>query len=170
MIRPELIPTENYKVVSEKENVEVTDILGAVKRGCMLAAIQLRPFCSALDSNDTYKDVFEFLKKEINYYPDFRNTFAWEDNEEVVKLPSALFRDRVGDCKSFTAFMAGVALNFENEVFIRLVYYDKVLFKIGSGHIYPFIKQKGKTYYLDAVNGKYNKQEKFFKKKDIKLK
>jgi len=52
---------------------------------------------------DTCKNIYNFLKTNIRYLAD--------GNHQKVKLPSALLREKVGDCKSFSLFTAAILQN-----------------------------------------------------------
>ena len=52
---------------------------------------------------DTCKNIWNFLKTNIRYVAD--------GNHQKVKLPSALLREKVGDCKSFSLFTAAILQN-----------------------------------------------------------
>jgi len=168
MIDVNLIPKNERYTYLKMDDVEVDDILSQIVAYCYHAKDQLRYFCDNLDYSDGYEGVFNFLKDNVRYRAD-SSKFYIRENVEVIKLPSRLISDAEGDCKSFTIFMSGVALNFDEDVYIRLVYYTKNLYELGMAHVYPFIKRGSKKYYLDVVNGKYNYQEPYYKKEDIKL-
>jgi hypothetical protein len=52
---------------------------------------------------DTCKNIWNFLKTNIRYVAD--------GNHQKVKLPSALLREKVGDCKSYSLFTAAILQN-----------------------------------------------------------
>lgn len=51
----------------------------------------------------TCKNIFDFLKTQIRYEAD--------GSHQKVKLPSALMRERVGDCKSYSLFTGAILSN-----------------------------------------------------------
>lgn len=150
-------------------NANVDDIVSGLKYGIKLGKKQVEEFTQNLDENDTWEDVFKAVKKRIRYRSDFSQYVGKPVNIENGKLPSKLLRDGVGDCKSFTVLMASIAKNFIDPVYVRLVYYTKDDYKKRRGHIYPYIIQNGKKYFLDVVNGKYNREEGYYKKEDHKV-
>lgn len=52
---------------------------------------------------DTCRNIWNFLKNEIKYVADGQH--------QKVKLPSALLREKVGDCKSYSLFAASILQN-----------------------------------------------------------
>jgi len=59
-------------------------------------------FCTGTDMG-TAKKIWQFLKTQIRYEAD--------GYHQKIKLPSALLREKVGDCKSYSLFTAGILEN-----------------------------------------------------------
>lgn len=55
------------------------------------------------DDLQTCQNIWNFLKNEVTYVVD--------GEHQKIKLPSALLRERVGDCKSYSLFTAGILGN-----------------------------------------------------------
>lgn len=169
MIDFDLINEGVFTVHESIPDANNQDIVSQIKAAINKGKYQVKDFANNLDENDNWRKLFNALKKRVKYKSDFSKYKGQPDNIEDTKLPSALLRDGVGDCKSFTTFMGSVAKNFKDPVYLRLIYYTKEDFDLGMAHIYPYIVQDGKKIFLDVVNGKYNQEEKYYKKEDFKV-
>ena len=97
-----------YKGV-EKTHSDMADnadirkaIFGAVPE----AVRQTKEFSKYFDrksQRETCKLIFDFLKNEINYLAD--------GSTQVIKLPSALLKTKVGDCKSYSLITSAILTN-----------------------------------------------------------
>lgn len=107
---------------------------------------------------ETLQNVYKFVKGNIRYKADVPGL-------EQVKSPGALFKSRVGDCKSFSIAIAALcrALGYRN-ISYRFTSY-------GPGdytHVYPVVKVGNETYLMDAVpNTAFNKEAPYTRKKDM---
>lgn len=105
---------------------------------------------------DTCKNIFDFLKNDIRYVAD--------GGHQRVKLPSALLREKVGDCKSFSLFTGAILSNLGIGWKYVLVSYRE---DPTPTHIYV-VTDSGII--IDAVYGTFNKEKqpthKFYHKPD----
>lgn len=105
---------------------------------------------------DTCKNIFDFLKNDIRYVADA--------GHQKVKLPSALLREKVGDCKSFSLFTGAILSNLGIGWKYVLVSYRE---DPTPTHIYV-VTDSGII--IDAVFGTFNKEKqpthKFYHKPD----
>lgn len=105
---------------------------------------------------DTCKNIFDFLKNDIRYVADA--------GHQKVKLPSALLREKVGDCKSFSLFTGAILTNLGIGWKYVLVSYRE---DPTPTHIYV-VTDSGII--IDAVYGTFNKEKqpthKFYHKPD----
>ena len=95
---------------------------------------------------DTCKNIFNFLKNDITYRAD--------GGHQKVKLPSALLRERVGDCKSYSLFTGAILSNLGIPWKYVLVSYRE---DPTPTHIYV-VTDSGII--IDAVWGKFNSEKK----------
>lgn len=95
---------------------------------------------------ETCKNVFDYLKTRINYRAD--------GFHQKIKLPSALLRERVGDCKSYSLFTYGILTNLGIPCKYVLTSYNN---DPTPTHIYV-ITNSGII--IDAVWGKFNSEKK----------
>jgi hypothetical protein len=94
---------------------------------------------------DTCKNIFNFLKNKITYVAD--------GHHQKVKLPSALLRERVGDCKSYSLFTAAVLKNLGISCKYVLTSYQQ---DPTPTHIYV---QTSSGIIIDAVYGVFNAEK-----------
>jgi len=137
-------------IVSQKSNASNSDIRKVIDKMLPIAAEQTKEIASDFrGSSDTEsaRKIWMFLKNNIVYVADGSN--------QVVKAPSALLRDKVGDCKSYTVFTSGILTNLG--IPHRIVYtsYDKN--SPEPGHVYVVTKD---GVIIDAVWHKFNSEKK----------
>lgn len=94
----------------------------------------------------TALNIFNYLKTKINYKAD--------GNHQKVKLPSALLRTRVGDCKSYALFTAAILTNLKIPYRFTYASYDPN--NKEPEHIY-ITTDSG--FIIDAVYGKFNSEK-----------
>lgn len=94
---------------------------------------------------ETCKNIFDFLKNKIRYVAD--------GEHQKIKLPSALLRERVGDCKSYSVFTAGILSNLGISCKYVLTSYRP---DPTPTHIYV---QTSSGIIIDAVYGIFNKEK-----------
>lgn len=95
---------------------------------------------------DTCKNIFDFLKNDIRYIAD--------GGHQKVKLPSALLREKVGDCKSYSLFTGAILSNLGIGWKYVLVSFRE---DPTPTHIYV-VTDSGII--IDAVYGTFNKEKK----------
>ena len=105
-------------------------------------------------------DLWRFVKYRIRYLED-------PDGVQYVKHPARLWKDRVGDCKSFTLFIVSILQNLGIRYSIRFTSYVK-----GSKvvtHVYPVAHlDNGETVIIDAVWYYFNSEKSYKYKEDFK--
>ena len=99
-----------------------------------------------LTDRQTALNIFNYLKTKINYKAD--------GNHQKVKLPSALLRTRVGDCKSYALFTAAILTNLKIPYRFTYASYDPN--NKGPEHIYVTTDS---GFIIDAVYGKFNSEK-----------
>jgi hypothetical protein len=109
--------------------------------------------------HQTAKNIFDFLKTQITYQAD--------TGHQKVKLPSALLRERVGDCKSYSLFTAAILTNLGiGWKYVLTSYRDDPT----PTHIYV-ITDSGII--IDAVWGQFDSEKpanhKFYHKPDMRI-
>lgn len=95
---------------------------------------------------ETAKKIFDFLKNDMRYVAD--------GEQQVIKLPSALLRKKVGDCKSFSLLTASILENLNIPYkFVYASYNSNPI----PAHVYV---QTESGIIIDAVYGIFNKEKK----------
>lgn len=94
---------------------------------------------------ETCKNIFDFLKYKIRYVAD--------GHHQKIKLPSALLREKVGDCKSYSVFTASILVNLGISCKYVLTSYRQ---DPTPTHIYV---QTESGIIIDAVYGIFNKEK-----------
>jgi transglutaminase-like putative cysteine protease len=95
---------------------------------------------------ETCKKIFDYIKSNFTYVAD--------GGEQIIKLPSALLKKKVGDCKSYSLFTASILENLK--IPYKFVYTSYNSNPIPQ-HVYV-ITEDGCI--IDAVYGIFNKEEK----------
>lgn len=90
---------------SKADNKDIRDLLVKL---VPKATAQMKDFSKQFKGRteeETCRNIFNYIKSNIRYVAD--------GSEQIIKLPSALLRKRVGDCKSFSLFTASVLENLK---------------------------------------------------------
>lgn len=114
-----------------------------------LAIEQTKEYAKKFKGNtdmDTCRNVFNFLRYRVTYKAD-----GWH---QKVKLPSALLRTRIGDCKSYSVFTYAILTNLGIPCKYVLTSYNA---DPTPSHIYV-VTNSGII--IDAVWGKFNSEKK----------
>jgi len=136
------------RTISNIDTADNADIRRAITKATPKARIQARRFAKKFDRGtelQTCKAIFDFLKNDLNYVAD--------GDHQVVQLPSALLRNRRGDCKSYSVFTSAVLSN------LGIPHYYVYASYTGNptpGHIYV-VTDSGII--IDAVYGHFNKEK-----------
>jgi hypothetical protein len=92
-----------YLLYSDGDNKALRDaIFKATPKAVEQMRTMAHKFKGATDM-DTCRNIWNFLKNNIQYVAD--------GDHQKVKLPSALLREKVGDCKSYSLFTAAILEN-----------------------------------------------------------
>lgn len=155
------------KKILLKQDQGVPDIISA-----MLSAHKL--YSSEYDkiSKDFYvgngiqtaKNIFEFLKKNIQYKIE-------SENNQRIMSPSAIISLGKNDCKNYALFIMGVLDSLKrkglikNDIFYRFASY-KLLDEIPH-HVFAVIKDsKGNEFFIDPVLSRFNERKTYYHKID----
>lgn len=133
-----------------KANATNGELQRAIEAVIPQATKQAATFASRYKGKDevaTCKNIFDYLKNNINYKADGAN--------QQVRLPSGLMRTKQGDCKSYSVFTSAVLSNLG--IPHKLVYASYDPKDPTPSHIYV-VTDKGCI--IDAVYGKFNAEKK----------
>jgi hypothetical protein len=95
---------------------------------------------------ETCKKIFDYIKSNFTYVAD--------GGEQIIKLPSALLKKKVGDCKSYSLFTASILENLKIPYkFVYTSYNNNPI----PAHVYV-VTEDGCI--IDAVYGIFNAEKK----------
>jgi hypothetical protein len=126
---------------------------------------KIYPYFIGSDLQDTSKNIFDFLKKNVPYYI--------ESNElQFLKSPSSII-STPSDCKSYALFSCGVLDAIKRntgedfEIIYRFASYDP--FDKVPQHVFCVVRGEGEEFWIDPVLNKFNEKKKpyFFKDKNV---
>jgi hypothetical protein len=126
---------------------------------------KIYPYFIGSDLQETSKNIFDFLKKNVPYYI--------ESNElQFLKSPSSII-STPSDCKSYALFSCGVLDAIKRntgedfEIIYRFASYDP--FDKVPQHVFCVVRGEGEEFWIDPVLKKFNekKQPYFFKDKNV---
>jgi hypothetical protein len=134
--------------ITYKSNADNKDIRNLLVKLVPKATAQLAEYSKQFrgkSEKETCKNIFDFLKNDIKYSAD--------DSEQIIKLPSALLKKRIADCKSFSLFTAAVCENLKIPYqFVYASYNDNPI----PSHVYVATKN---GCIIDAVWGIFNSEK-----------
>lgn len=107
---------------------------------------------------DTCSNLWKFVKENIKYQED---GFTYQR----AKSPAQLWQDGVGDCKSFSIFIASCLKNLGIPYKYRFVSFSPLSKRVT--HVYVVVPDADGEIICDAVWHWFNKQKSFYHKKDI---
>ncbi|MEL6924848.1 MAG: transglutaminase-like domain-containing protein [Bacteroidota bacterium] len=110
----------------------------------------------SFNSRSDFKKLWTFVKRNITYKADTRG-------HEVIKSPAALWKTGVGDCKSFSIFIASILNNHGIPVKYRFVSYEG---QDNVTHVYPVAIWQGREIILDAVHTTFDDEVPYVYKKE----
>ena len=126
---------------------------------------KIYPYFIGSDLQETSKNIFNFLKKNVPYYI--------ESNElQFLKSPSSII-STPSDCKSYALFSCGVLDAIKRntgedfEIVYRFASYDP--FDKVPQHVFCVVSGDGEEFWIDPVLNKFNekKQPYFYKDKNV---
>ena len=131
---------------SKADNKDIRDLL---EKLVPEATKQMASFSKQFRGNtqeQTCLNIFNYIKNNFTYVAD--------QEEQVIKLPSALLRKKVGDCKSYSLFTASILSNLGIPYhFVYASYNNNPI----PHHVYIETDSGCK---IDVVYGKFNQEKK----------
>ena len=154
--------TPAYKGVNVTTNelADNKDIRDLLEKLVPEATAQMRNYAKQFQGateQQTAKKIFDYLKNDLKYVAD--------GEQQVIKLPSALLRKKVGDCKSYSLLTASILENLNIPyTFVYASYNSNPI----PAHVYV---QTESGIIIDAVYGIFNKEKKanYKYKKNMKV-
>jgi len=131
---------------SKADNKDIRDLLVKLVPKAKRQMVTFSQQFKGRTQQETCKKIFDYLKSNFTYVAD--------GNEQIIKLPSALLRKRVGDCKSYSLFTASILENLK--IPYKFVYTSYSSNPIPQ-HVYV-VTENGCI--IDAVYGIFNEEKK----------
>jgi hypothetical protein len=121
---------------------------------------EFSPTLEGKDVKQTCRNIWAFVKTCIPYVLD-------KKGQQLVKSPGRLWKEKAGDCKSFSVFTASCLRNFGIPYGYRFASYNK--HDETPTHVYIYVPlSNGQEIILDSVwDGPFNTQKGFDFKKDF---
>ena len=144
-------PGQNITYKVNASNAQLQSALEQALPGAVAQTKQIAPQFKGASDSDTCRKIFDFLKTRITYDKD--------GFTQKIKYPSALLRERRGDCKSYSLFTAAILRNLG--IPFRWTYASYTPGVKVPGHVY-ITTDSGCI--VDAVWGKFNSEKKPYNK------
>jgi hypothetical protein len=131
---------------SQADNKDIRNLLVNLVPQAKAQMVEFSKSFRGRNSKETCKKIFDYIKNNFTYVAD--------GGEQIIKLPSALLKKKVGDCKSYSLFTASILENLK--IPYKFVYTSYNSNPIPQ-HVYV-ITEDGCI--IDAVYGIFNKEKK----------
>ena len=131
---------------SQADNKDIRDLLVKLVPKAKSQMVEFSKQFKGRTNKETCKKIFDYIKNNFTYVAD--------GGEQVIKLPSALLKKRVGDCKSYSLFTASILENLKIPYkFVYTSYNNNPI----PAHVYV-VTEDGCI--IDAVYGIFNAEKK----------
>ena len=131
---------------SQADNKDIRDLLVKLVPKAKSQMVEFSKGFKGRTNKETCKKIFDYIKSNFTYVAD--------GGEQVIKLPSALLKKRVGDCKSYSLFTASILENLKIPYkFVYTSYNNNPI----PAHVYV-VTEDGCI--IDAVYGIFNAEKK----------
>ncbi len=131
---------------SQADNKDIRDLLVKLVPKAKAQMVEFSKQFRGRNQKETCKKIFDYIKSNFTYVAD--------GGEQIIKLPSALLKKRVGDCKSYSLFTASILENLKIPYkFVYTSYNNNPI----PAHVYV-ITEDGCI--IDAVYGIFNAEKK----------
>ena len=131
---------------SQADNKDIRDLLVKLVPKAKAQMVEFSKGFRGRTNKETCKKIFDYIKSNFTYVAD--------GGEQVIKLPSALLKKRVGDCKSYSLFTASILENLKIPYkFVYTSYNNNPI----PAHVYV-VTEDGCI--IDAVYGIFNAEKK----------
>ena len=131
---------------SKADNKDIRDLLVKLVPKAKAQMVTFAQKFKGRTPQETCKNIFDYIKSNFTYVAD--------GGEQIIKLPSALLRKKVGDCKSYSLFTASILENLK--IPYKFVYTSYSANPIPQ-HVYV-VTENGCI--IDVVYGIFNQEKK----------
>ncbi len=90
---------------SRADNKDIRDLLFSLVPEARAQMVKMSKQFRGRNEEETCRKIFDYIKANFQYSADGK--------EQVIKLPSALLKYKVGDCKSYALFTAAILENLK---------------------------------------------------------
>ena len=130
---------------SQADNKDIRDLLFSLVPEARAQMVKMSRQFRGRNEEETCRKIFDYIKANFQYSADGK--------EQVIKLPSALLKYKVGDCKSYALFTAAILENLKIPYkFVFTSYNSNPI----PGHVY--VTTDGGCI-IDVVYGKFNREK-----------
>lgn len=136
----------NVVYKSQADNKDIRNLLVSLVPKAKAQMSEFSKQFKGRNSQETCKKIFDYIKSNFTYVAD--------GGEQIIKLPSALLKKRVGDCKSYSLFTASILENLK--IPYKFVYASYNSNPIPQ-HVYV-VSENGCI--IDVVYGIFNQEKK----------
>ena len=142
---------------SKADNKDIRDLLEKLVPKAKAQMVEFSKRFKGQTDEQTCRNIFNYLTNHFTYVAD--------GEEQIIKMPSALLKKKVGDCKSYSLFTASILENLGIPYTITYTSYNSNPI---PQHVY-IVTKKGCI--IDAVYGKFNQEKTptFKYKKDMNV-
>jgi hypothetical protein len=131
---------------AKADNKDIRDLLVQLVPKAKAQMVEFSKQFKAPTTKQTCKKIFDYIKNNFTYVAD--------GGEQIIKLPSALLKKRVGDCKSYSLFTASILENLKIPYkFVYTSYNNNPI----PQHVYVTTED---GCIIDAVYGIFNAEKK----------
>lgn len=149
------------KLTWQKKNWSTNDIIKMLQEVDKKDAIDLELFAQSFKTNSikkTSRKIWQFIRQNIRYENDGYNF-------QHIKTPAALWKTKIGDCKSFSVFAGAILQNLRIPYKYRFVSYSD---DSQPTHVFVVVPNGNKEIILDAVWPVFNTTKQYTFKMDKK--
>jgi hypothetical protein len=131
---------------SKADNKDIRDLLERLVPKAKSQMVDFSKQFKGRTEQETCKKIFDYIRNNFTYVAD--------GEEQIIKLPSALLKKKVGDCKSYSLFTSGILENLGIPYhFVYASYNENPI----PGHVYVTTNN---GCIIDAVYGIFNQEKK----------
>lgn len=130
---------------TKADNKDIRDLLEKLVPKAKGQMVEFSKRFKGNTDEQTCRNIFNYLMNHFTYIAD--------GEEQIIKLPSALLKKKIGDCKSYSLFTASILENLGIPYTITYASYNSNPI---PQHVY-IVTQKGCI--IDAVYGKFNQEK-----------
>jgi hypothetical protein len=150
-------PVYKAKLITSWQNTkDIIDAIGEQHKNNIIEAKKICKYFKGSDEIETAKNIFNFLKSEIQYSVE-------PSNKQTTKSISRFLADGQGDCKHFSLFAATLLQSCGYKVLYRFAGYEDNKIQ----HVYCYLPSSNIV--LDAVLPSFDTEKKPKIKKDIDM-